>query len=119
MKKLLMLILTFGIFASLAYAHNGMQHVMGTVSAINGSNITVTTTEGKTQTVAVTSDTKFSKADGPMALKDIKVGDHVVIHAAKKGDVLTAAEVKIGTMNMKSGDMSGMKMGPESHSTQH
>ncbi|GAA3771629.1 DUF5666 domain-containing protein [Terriglobus aquaticus] len=117
MKKVLLLFIAFGLFAGLAYAHNGMEHIMGTVTAISSSNITVKTMEGKTQTVALAPETKVIKASAAAVSKDIKVGDHVVIHAAKKGNVLTAAEVKIGAMNMKSGDMSGMKMDGPNHST--
>jgi Cu/Ag efflux protein CusF len=119
MKRVLVLLLTLGVVVGIAYAHNGMQHVMGTVTALTETTITVKTTDGKTQTVAVTSDTKYSKAEAAVTLKDIKVGDHVVIHATKKGDQLTAAEVKVGAMKMKgmSGEMGGMKMNGGSGST--
>jgi ribosomal protein L18E len=46
----------------------------------------------------------FSAEPGPersRIVKEIKVGDHVVIHATKTGDHLTAAEVKIGATRMK------------------
>ncbi len=105
MKKVLatlfMLVLTVGS----AYAHNGMEHVMGTVASITDNSITVTTTDGKTQTVTTTADTKYSKMNAAIALKDIKVGDHVVIHATKKDNKLIAATVQVGM-----GKMAGMKM---------
>lgn len=112
MKPLFTLALAFGLFATAAYAHNGMIHIMGTVSSITDHNISVKATDGKIQTVLFTATTKFSKADTTATAKDIKVGDHVVIHATKKGDQFIAAEVKIGAMKMKSmsEDMSGMKM---------
>jgi hypothetical protein len=89
-----------------------MQHVMGTVTSINASNVTVKATDGSTQVVLLSSDTKYLKGTEVVAAKDIKVGDHVVIHATKKGDQLTAAEVKVGAMKMTGtqGDMGGMKM---------
>ena len=119
MKRLLVLVLTLGVFAGAAYAHNGMQHVMGTVSAITPSNITVKATDGSTQTVLLSSDTKYLKGTQVITAKDIKVGDHVVIHATKKGDQLTAAEVKVGAMRMNgmSGDMGSMKMDNNSRTT--
>ncbi len=46
-----------------------------------------------------------------IALKDIKVGDHVVIHATKKDGKLIAATVQVGI-----GKMEGMKMDGESSS---
>ena len=112
MKRLLILALTFSLFATAAYAHNGMIHIMGTVASITDHNISVKGNDGKTQTTIFTTKTQFSKGDAAATAKDIKVGDHVVIHATKKGDQLIAAEVKVGAMKMKgmSGDISGMKM---------
>ena len=111
MKKVLatlfMLVLTVGS----AYAHNGMEHVMGTVASIRDNSITVITTDRKTQTVTATADTKYSKMDAVVSLKDIKVGDHVVIHATKKNDKLIAATVQVGM-----GKMAGMKMDGKSSS---
>lgn len=105
MKKMLATLFTLVLMAGSAYAHNGMEHVMGTVASITGNSITVTTIEGKTQIVTTTADTKYSKMNAAIALKDIKVGDHVVIHATKKDSKLIAATVQIGM-----GKMAGMKM---------
>ena len=112
MKRLMVLVLTLGVFVGAAYAHNGMQHVMGTVTAITPSNVIVKATDGSIQTVSLSNDTKYFNGTQVIAAKDIKVGDHVVIHATKKGDQLTAAEVKVGVMKMMGthGDMGGMKM---------
>lgn len=104
MKRLFALILALGLMASPSYAHNGMIHVMGTVAAIADTSITVTTMDGKSQTVALTSDTKYARMDTAITWKDVKVGDHVVIHATKKDNQLTATTVKIGA-----GNISGMK----------
>jgi opacity protein-like surface antigen len=105
MKKVLATLFALVLMVSSAYAHNGMEHVMGTVASITDSSITVTTRDGKTQTVTATADTKYSKMDAAIALKDIKVGDHVVIHATNKDNKLIAATVKIGM-----GNVPGMKM---------
>ena len=45
------------------------------------------------------------------AHKDIKVGDHVVIHATKKDNKLVAATVQVGM-----GKMAGMRMDAKSSS---
>jgi Cu/Ag efflux protein CusF len=105
MKKLLATLFTLVLMVSSAYAHNGMEHVMGTVASITDNSVTVTTSDGKTQTVATTADTKYTKMNTAIALKDIKVGDHVVIHATKKDGKLLAATVQVGM-----GKMAGMKM---------
>src|ERR1700730_5512313 len=104
-KKVLATLFALVLMVSSAYGHNGMEHVMGIVASITDGSITVTTTDGKTQTVTASDDTKYSKMDAVIALKDIKVGDHVVIHATKKADKLIAATVQVGM-----GKMAGMKM---------
>ena len=111
MKKVLATLFTLVLMVSSAYAHNGMEHVMGTVASVTDNSIAVTTTDGKTQTVTATADTKYTKMDTAIALKDIKVGDHVVIHATKKDNKLIAATVQVGM-----GKMAGMKMDGKSSS---
>ena len=83
---------------------------MGTVTAMTDSSLSVKTMNGTVQTVAVTPETEFLKSDAAITLKDIKVGDHIVIHAAKKQGKLVAAEVKVGEMKGMHGDMPGMDM---------
>jgi viroplasmin and RNaseH domain-containing protein len=104
MRRVLVLMVTLGIFVGAAYAHNGMQHIMGTVTSITDSNIMVKAIDGSTQTVLLTGDTKYFAGTETITVKEIKVGDHVVIHANKTGDHLTAAEVKIGATRMKAGE---------------
>src|SRR6266851_4133956 len=111
MKKVLATLFLLVLMVSSAYAHNGMEHVMGTVTSITDNSITVTTTDGKSQTVTTTADTKYTKMNAAIALKDIKVGDNVVIHASKKNDKLIAATVQVGM-----GKMAGMKMDGKSSS---
>ncbi len=96
MRQLLTLALTLALMSSFAYAHGGMEHVMGTVAGINATSITVTTTDGKSQTVLLTADTTYARNNTAITLGDIKVGDAVVIHATRKNNALTAATVKIG-----------------------
>ena len=100
MKRLFAILLTLGLMASATYAHNGMIHVMGTVASVTDTSITVTTTDGKSQTVALTSETKYARMDTSITAKDIKIGDHVVIHANKKDNQLMAVTVKVGMGNM-------------------
>ena len=109
MKRVLLLLVGVVLFAGLAFAHGDEQHVMGTVTKITKTTITVEVapTQGETQktsvTVNVVSSTKFEKMDAAATIKDLKVGDRVVIHAAKKGEQLEAHTVKIGM------PMGGMK----------
>jgi Cu/Ag efflux protein CusF len=100
MKRMLTLAptlaLTLTLTFSLAYAHGGMEHVMGTIAGISATSITVTTTDGKSQTVLLAPETKYARNDTAIALSDIRVGDAVVIHATRKNNALTAATVKVG-----------------------
>jgi lysophospholipid acyltransferase (LPLAT)-like uncharacterized protein len=93
--------------SAIAFAHGNEKHVRGTVTSISDNSIIVETTSKKTVTVNVSSSTKFQKSGSPAALKDLKVGDKVVIHASGPEGKLVAAEVRFGTMTKD--NMSGMK----------
>lgn len=112
MKKIFGAFLALIFMVSVAHAHNGMEHVMGTVVSMTDSSITVKTKDGKTQTVQVATETKYTQMNKPLTMQDLKAGDHVVIHAATKDGKLVAQTVMVGMAGMKgmSGDMSGMKM---------
>lgn len=119
MKRLFGTIVAMLLIAGVAYAHGGMEHVMGTVVSMTDNSITVKTTAGKTQTVNTTADTKYAQMDKQIAMKNLKVGDRIVIEAMKKDGKLTAVEAKVGMAGMKGmhGDMSGMKMGNDPGAT--
>jgi hypothetical protein len=70
---------------------------MGTVTSISSTSIVVETTTKETVTVDVSDKTRFEKSGGAATLKDLKVGDKVVIHADVSGDKLVANEVQFGT----------------------
>jgi len=83
--------------ASLALAHGGLEHVLGTVAKLSPTSITVTTAAGKTVEVALDEKTTFANAGKAVGFADIKVGDRVVIHAAKDHDKLIARTVEKGS----------------------
>ena len=97
-----MLAITIGI----AFAHNGVEHVMGTVTALTDSSITVNTVKHTSVTVLIEPTTKFSKNDAQASRKDLKVGDRVAIDAKENSDKkLVGVTVKLGSMaNMDHGD---------------
>jgi Domain of unknown function (DUF5666) len=102
MKKLSLvsigaLLLGAMLVSTLAFAHGGMDHVMGTVTAVTDHSVSVKNRDGAIQTVLFDGETKFVKGDAAATIKDVQVGSRVVIHAHKNGDTLHAAEVKIGT----------------------
>lgn len=100
MKRLLLMLLTLGLFTTTAFAHNGMIHVMGTVTAITDTSISVKGADGKIQTVEFAPTTKFLRGSTLIAAKEIRVGDHTVVHATRRGELLVAAEIKLGAMKI-------------------
>ena len=78
----------------LLHAHGGMVHVMGTVTGVTANSVTVETTDKKAVEVEFTDATTFMNGSRPGSRKELKVGDRVVIHAAKVKDSLQAHEVR-------------------------
>jgi hypothetical protein len=101
MKKtsavLIQLVICAIVLGTMAFAHGGMDHVLGTVAAMTGHSLSVKTRDGVIKTVEFDSETRFVKGDAPATVKDVQVGSRVVIHAHNHDNVLHAAEVKIGT----------------------
>ena len=57
------------------FAHGDQQHVMGTVTQIDATSITVKTTTGEVKTVMIAADTKFEKGG---------VSDHTARHKGRR-----------------------------------
>jgi hypothetical protein len=96
MTKIFSIALLLIVFASVAVAHGTDKHVMGVVTKITDSEITVESTDKQTTVVKIAATTEFVKSGVAAALKDLKVGDRVVIHAAPVGADLVAHEVRFG-----------------------
>jgi Domain of unknown function (DUF5666) len=77
-------------------AHGTDKHVLGTVTKITDSEITVQAQDGTLQVVKIAPDTSFVKSGASASIKDLKVGDRVVIHAKPVGSDLIAHEVRFG-----------------------
>jgi Domain of unknown function (DUF5666) len=89
------LALTLGL--STAAAHNGVEHVMGTVTAVAADSITVETTAHKSVVVMIDAATKYTNNGAAAALKDVKTGQRVVIDAKETADKkLQGVTVKMG-----------------------
>jgi hypothetical protein len=82
--------------AAAAFAHGTEKHVLGTVTKITDTEITVETQSKEVQVVKLAPDTAFVKSGVGATLKDLKVGDRVVIHAKPVGSDLIAHEVRFG-----------------------
>jgi hypothetical protein len=94
-----MLLLCAPLLAVLTFAHNGMEHVMGTVKTLSANSVTVETAgqDPKTIIVALLPSTKFVKSGADATLKDLKVGDRVMVEAKENSpDKLEAVTVTFG-----------------------
>ena len=78
----------------LLHAHGGMIHVMGTVTGMTDTSVTVETTDKKTVEVQLTGTTTYMNGPKASERKELKIGDRVVIHAVKVKDTLQAHEVR-------------------------
>lgn len=96
MLNRILAILAFVVLATVAFAHGTDKHVLGTVTKITDTEVTVETQTKEVQVVKITSDTAFVKSGASATLKDLKVGDRVVIHAKPTGSDLIAHEVRFG-----------------------
>ena len=73
-----------------------------TISAISGSNLTLTTDDGWTRTIAVTDSVTLTKGGQEIALSDLAVGDQVRIRQTRNDDgtyTVTAVAVVVPTVN--------------------
>ena len=100
MKKLALIVTPILIctllVGTLAFAHGGMEHVLGTVTAVTDHSLSVKTRDGAVKTMEFDGETKFVKGDAAATVKDVQVGSRVAIHAHNHDNSLHAAEVKIG-----------------------
>jgi hypothetical protein len=99
----LILAACISLIAGAAWAHGGEEHVIGTVAKVDQASITVKTAANKMVTVAVVTETTFSKAKVAMKLGDLKIGDRVVIHAKEPEEgKLVADTVEFSSVKPKS-----------------
>ena len=79
-----------------AIAHEGMEHIIGTVTNVESSIVTINTTKGKTVKVSVDAKTEYARGKAVVKMADLKEGDRVVVHAMKMNGSMVAHEVIIG-----------------------
>ena len=72
--------------STIAFAHGGFEHVMGTVAAIADTSITVTTVKHTPVTVLIEPATIYTFNDAKASLKDLRVGERVVINAKENAE---------------------------------
>jgi hypothetical protein len=88
--------------AAPALAHEGHTHkVMGTVTSVQGQQLEIKATTGKTAVVVLDAKTRIVRGAAAQTAADIKTGDRVVVTGIESKDPsgherLTAREVKLG-----------------------
>lgn len=92
----LVLIATLGMTGAVAFAHGDAIHHRGVVTQINGKSVTIQTTTKppKMVTFTVADHTEIDRGTKVAALKDLKVGDRVIVEIPK--NKTEAESIKIG-----------------------
>jgi hypothetical protein len=91
-----MILTLLGVYS---LAHGDKVHVLGTITRVSESSITVKVADGKTVDVKLVKSTVYTlhsnNADQPAKAGDLAVGDMVVVHATPAADSgLAADEIK-------------------------
>jgi hypothetical protein len=84
MLRINSLIVAFVLVGTLAFAHEGNEHVRGVVTQISAQSVTVQTAPKVTKTLTLSDKTTFKQAGKAAHLTDLKVGDRVVIDVPEK-----------------------------------
>jgi Domain of unknown function (DUF5666) len=74
----------------------GKQFIVGQITAINGTQLTIQRPDGVSQNITVDENTSFRKDDESITLADFKVGDHVFGRGELKNDVFVPAQLNVG-----------------------
>lgn len=100
--------------SAMALAHNGVEHVLGTVKTMTETSITVETVKHEISVVALDAATTFSNKGAKASVKDLKVGDRVAINAKDDAnEKLHAISVKWGATPAAAAKGQAHKMDPK------
>ena len=99
MKQLLSVIALVLAISAGALAHNGNDHVRGTVTQVSTQSVTVQLADKTTKTLTISAKTEFESSGKPGHLADVKVGDRVVIDVPEHGS--SALLIKVGAAPKK------------------
>jgi|SRR5579863_1055246 hypothetical protein len=90
------------MFAFAAFAHEGFDHVTGTIAKVTGNIVTVKTATGNVD-VKLDSKTEITKGDQKAQVADLALGARVVVDVPEGSKDKVAHSVKIGVPAAKSG----------------
>jgi len=86
------------VVPAVSRAHEGHAHkVMGTISSVDGKNLMVQTTDGKTVMVMLDAKTKITQGKNKVDASALKVGERIVAEGPEEKQMITATTVQLGT----------------------
>ena len=94
-RTLLAVMAALALAGGVAFAHGDAEHVRGTVTSVSDTAITVQVSGKQARTVTINAKTMVMKGDAHLTVKDVHVGDRVILDVDKKTSVAT--EVKVAT----------------------
>jgi hypothetical protein len=94
----LLAVLALALLPAIVSAHGGEEHVIGTVTKVSDTSVTVKTTTGKIVEVSFDAKTTYARSKAPTQKADVKVGDRIVIHAVEVNEQLIAHTVELGAV---------------------
>jgi Cu/Ag efflux protein CusF len=74
----------------------GKTFIIGEVTAINGTQLTIKRPDDVTQNITVDENTSFHKDNESVTLTDLKVGDHVFGRGELKDNVFVPSQLNVG-----------------------
>lgn len=88
------------VLALTAFAHEGFDHVTGTIAKVNGNVVTVKTAKGNVD-VKVDAKTEITRNDKAAAMADLKPGVRVVFDIPEGSKDNVAHSAKLGVAAAK------------------
>lgn len=82
--------------AATSFAHEGHHHdAMGTIEAIDDSQLTLATAEDETEIFVLTDETSYARGEETVTREEVSVGERAVVMYEKKDGANVAFEVKL------------------------
>jgi len=74
----------------------GKTFIVGEITAMNGTQLTIQRPDGVSQNIAVDENTSFRKDSESVTLADLKVGDHIFGRGELKNNVFVPSQLNVG-----------------------
>lgn len=93
--KITLTLLALAVFAVQIFAHEGFDHVTGTIAKVAGNVVTVKTAKGNVD-VKLDAKTEITKDDKKAQAADLTIGARVVVDVPEGSKDMVAHSVKLG-----------------------